>query len=41
MPLPYQQNKKHVYKWVENNKEQHLKNVKNYYQKKQGKNYYE
>jgi hypothetical protein len=29
----YQQNKKHIYKWVENNKEQHLINVKNYYQK--------
>jgi hypothetical protein len=21
MPLPYAQNKKHIYKWVENNKE--------------------
>jgi len=40
MPLSYQQNKKHVYKWAENNKEQHLKHVKNYYQKK-GENYYE
>ena len=29
----YKQNKKHIYKWVENNKEQHLINVKNYYQK--------
>ena len=37
MPLPYQQNKKHVYKWVENNKEQHLKHVKNYYQKNKEK----
>jgi len=33
MPLSYQQNKKHIYKWVENNPEKHLVNVKNYYQK--------
>jgi hypothetical protein len=33
----YKQNKKHIYKWVENNKEQHLINVKNYYQKNKDK----
>ena len=25
MPLPYEQNKQHIYKWVENNPEKHLK----------------
>lgn len=29
----YQQNKKHIYRWVENNHDKHLINVKNYYQK--------
>ena len=33
----YKQNKKHIYKWVEYNKEQHLINVKNYYQKNKDK----
>ncbi len=30
MPLPYKQNKKHIYKWVENNKEysRHLDRMK-------------
>jgi hypothetical protein len=37
MPPTYQQNKKHIYKWVENNKDQHLKNVKIYYQKNKEK----
>ena len=34
---PECQNKKHIYKWVENNKEQHLMIVKNYYQKNKEK----
>ena len=37
MPLPYQQNKQHIYNWREYNKEkhfkQHCKDAKNYYAK--------
>ena len=28
MPLPYKQNKKHIYKWIENNKEYYLQQRK-------------